>query len=233
MGSGALELLKWIALVLMTGDHIDAAFFDRNLWILSEAGRIAMPIFAAVFGYNLVRIDGDQVKLTALRNKLLVVGAIAYPFHCLVVAHTWIALNILFAFAVAVQIHKWLLQERSKNLVQICGLFLVSGIFLEFAWVAPALVLAWSTWWRSPRLPAGVFLVGCYLALAVVNQNFWAFGSLPVILLASLGDPQIPRWRQAFWIYYPAHLVVLAVLMYAPASYVPLVSIPPAEWIGG
>jgi hypothetical protein len=227
VGNGAVELLKWVALVLMTGDHIDAALYGSSLWILSEAGRLAMPIFAAVFGFNLVRIGDDLVRLASLRNKLLLFACIAYPFHSLAVAHSWLTLNILFAFAVAVQIRIWDI-DRSKNLVKILALFLVAGLFVEFAWVAPALVLVWFTWWRSPRAAAAIALVAVYVALTVVNNNFWAFGSLPIILLAGLADPQIPRWRQLFWIYYPAHLVVLAMLVYQVPTYVPFVSVPPA-----
>lgn len=233
MGNGALELLKWVALVLMTGDHIDAAFFDRTFWILTEAGRVAMPIFACVFGYNLVRIGNDQGKLAALRNKLLVVGLIAYPFHCFAVAHSWVALNILFAFAVAVQIQIWICQDRRKNLAPILILFCSSGLLLEFAWVAPALVLAWCWFWRGPGLRPVVALVATYMALCVVNQNYWALGSLPLIFLAAAADPQIPRVRQAFWIYYPGHLVILTVLLLSPAPYMPLVSVPAVDWVGG
>lgn len=212
MGSGALELLKWTALVLMTGDHIDAALFDRTFWILSEAGRIAMPLFAAVFGYNLVRIAGDQVKLASLRNKLLVVGAIAYPFHCLVVAHTWLALNILFAFAVAVQARIYANEGIERNLFKLTLLFVLPGFFLEFAWVAPLLVGFWAGWWRRPSLVNGAWLLGGYAGLCLVNGNSWALLSIPVIALAAWLEPQIPRSRRAFWIYYPAHLVVLAML---------------------
>lgn len=232
MTNGALELLKWLALVFMFGDHIDAALFGRDYWILTEAGRIAMPLFAAVFGFNLVRSGFDQVKLAALRNKLLVFALIAYPFHAIAVAHSWATLNILFAFAVAVQIRKWWLQDSKKNLVQILALFFASGLVMEFAWVAPALVLAWCAWWRSPSPFGGLALVASYVALCIVNGNWWAFGSLPLILLASLANPQIPRARQAFWIFYPAHLMLLAVMVATPALYTPLVSVPPPGWQG-
>lgn len=231
MGNGAVELLKWIALVLMTGDHIDTALFDRTFWVLSEAGRIAMPLFAAVFGYNLARPGQSIEHARKLRNKLLLVGVIAYPFHIMAVAHNWIALNILFAFAVAVQIEMWWRQDRSNNAPKIVALFVLSGFVLEFAWVAPALVLAWAAFWRRPHSTQLLVLVAVYVGLVVVNGNWWCFLSLPITCLAVWLDPKICRSRNLFWIYYPAHLVVLAVLVYQVPIYVPMVTVPPISAI--
>ena len=46
MTSGGREALKWIALVLMTGDHVARVFFGGYVPVVSELGRIAFPVFA-------------------------------------------------------------------------------------------------------------------------------------------------------------------------------------------
>lgn len=214
MGSGALEALKWLALVSMVGDHVDAAFFNRDYWILSEAGRIAMPVFAAVFGYNLLRIAHDYGKLADLRNKLVVAGLIAWPFHMVAVSHNPWTLNILFAFAVSVQMTIWSADWR-RNLPVMVGLFAVSGLVLEFGWVGPALVLTWANYFKRPSSLGAVVLFVCFVGLAMFNGNWWGFAAVPLIALVAAANPNIPRMRQMFWAFYPVHLAVLAVLISA------------------
>ena len=40
LGSGARELLKWIALLAMTGDHVAKVVFGGYVPVVSELGRI-------------------------------------------------------------------------------------------------------------------------------------------------------------------------------------------------
>ena len=55
MADGTIEGLKWLALVLMTGDHVNKYLFNATLPVLFEAGRIALPLFVFVLAYNLAR----------------------------------------------------------------------------------------------------------------------------------------------------------------------------------
>ena len=98
---GALEALKWIGLAAMLGDHVDKALFDDGLAALSEIGRIAFPLFALVFGYNLARPDGDWADTyRRVLRRLLLFGIIALPFSVLAFER-WdlLPLNILFTLA--------------------------------------------------------------------------------------------------------------------------------------
>jgi len=52
---GTVEALKWLALVLMTGDHVNKYLFNATLPVLFEAGRVALPLFVFVLAYNLAR----------------------------------------------------------------------------------------------------------------------------------------------------------------------------------
>jgi TraX protein. len=51
------EAIKWIALVLMLGDHVNKYLFNESLPFLYEAGRTVMPMFCVVLAYNLARPD--------------------------------------------------------------------------------------------------------------------------------------------------------------------------------
>ena len=41
---GTVEALKWLALVLATGDHVNKYLFNATLPVLFEAGRVALPL---------------------------------------------------------------------------------------------------------------------------------------------------------------------------------------------
>ena len=55
LGSGARELLKWIALLTMTGDHVAKVVFGGYVPVVSELGRTAFPLFALVMACNLAQ----------------------------------------------------------------------------------------------------------------------------------------------------------------------------------
>ena len=55
VSNGTIEGLKWVGLLLMTGDHVNKYLFAERLPGLSELGRLAMPIFGFVLAYNLAR----------------------------------------------------------------------------------------------------------------------------------------------------------------------------------
>ncbi len=44
-----VELIKWVALILMIGDHINKYLLNDTIPILYNAGRVVMPLFFALF----------------------------------------------------------------------------------------------------------------------------------------------------------------------------------------
>lgn len=57
--SGARELLKWIALLAMTGDPVTKAVFGGYVPVVADLGRIAFPLFALVMACNLAQPGAD------------------------------------------------------------------------------------------------------------------------------------------------------------------------------
>ena len=55
LSSGTLEALKWLALLLMTLDHVNKHLLHASVPELFAVGRLALPLFGFVLGYNLAR----------------------------------------------------------------------------------------------------------------------------------------------------------------------------------
>lgn len=218
MRSGTLEALKWIGLAAMLGDHVNKALFGDTLPVLSELGRVAFPLFALVFGYNLAR-ENPQWAQAYRRSlvRLLGFGLLAFPFSVLAFQR-WdlMPLNILFTLAVGLGL-VWCIRRNDIAGALIGSLlFLGGGALVEFYWPGLLLIVAcWASFAR-PSLATQLGALASLTLLALVNGNFYALLALPVVWLVSRFDLELPRNRWVFYVFYPAHLAVLAGLRYLP-----------------
>jgi len=226
MTSGARELLKWIALLLMTGDHVAKVLDDGYLPVVSELGRVAFPLFALVMAYNLAQPGADVLKSV---RRLLLWGILAQP-ACGLAFGYWVPFNVLLSFALAAAVI-WSIQQRQWTLLGMC--VLAAPPLVDYNWAGLILVLA--AWWmfrlravpQAPRedgtrhgfrhmLEHGyariAALVVAFGPLCWSNGNGWALLALPAVALLANRDFTIPRTGRAFYIYYVGHLAVLAVL---------------------
>ncbi|WP_414615841.1 TraX family protein [Stenotrophomonas geniculata] len=200
--SGARELLKWIALLAMTGDHVAKVVFGGYVPVVSELGRIAFPLFALVMACNLAQPGADLRKSM---RRLALWGLIAQPLHAFAFG-SWLPLNILLAFTfAAVAVHA-LANNRPVQLLLAAG---VLPLFVDYQCAGVgSVLLAWialrhRAWW--------LLLVGL-AAVCWANHNGWALLAIPLVLLAARVPWQLPRWRWAFYGYYVGHLAVLALV---------------------
>lgn len=209
LSTGALELLKWLGVLLMFGDHINAGLFQRELPALTELGRLVFPIFACVLGYNLARPAADLQRVLL---RICVVAVLAQ------IPHWWlfqrvVPLNVLFTFAAAI----WCLQlAQRKSWVGCCSVFVLAGLVVEYNWPGIALVMATVYLLQKRSVVAGIFFGLAIGSLYLVNDSWWALAALPVIALASLGAWGLKRRRWAFYAIYPLHLVILAAVAHLP-----------------
>lgn len=201
LSSGARELLKWIALLTMTGDHVAKVMLGGYVPVISELGRIAFPLFTLVMACNLAQPGADLRKSM---RRLALWGLIAQPLHALAFGF-WLPLNILFTYAFAVMAVQALANNRPvQALLAAC----VLPVFVDYQWVGVgSVLLAWiafrhHTWW---------LLLVALVAVIWVNSNGWALLTIPVVLLAARAPWRLPRWRWAFYGYYTGHLLVLAI----------------------
>lgn len=202
--SGSAEALKWLALVAMTLDHVNTFALDRAHPALYAIGRIAFPLFALVLASNLAR---PGVDLWRVCRRLAGFGFIALlPFVLLQHA---LPLNVMFTFALAVAvIALWTRSQHSAAVV----LFVAGSLFVDYQWAGVTLILAGWAYFRTGRATAAGLALVALVALAWPNGNLWAVTALPVALAGEAVAPHVPRLRWAFYAYYPAHLVVLALM---------------------
>lgn len=207
--SGSLELLKWLALAAMIVDHVNVVFYDRMLPQPAEViGRLAMPLFALVFGYNLAR---PMTSATNTALRLAIAAAIAAPVHAALFAQAagWYPLNVLATFAVAALVIAAIEQGRTRTAI---ALFVVGGALVEYWWPGLALVIAAWAYTRQPGGKAAAGLLVAFAGLCMVNGNAWALLALVPLLALSRVDVAIPRTGYAILALYPLHLVALWLL---------------------
>ena len=227
IANGTLEALKWLALVLMTLDHVNKYVFAWSLPGTVEAGRLVMPIFGFVLAYNLARPDLNEAGVQRMAMRLLAFGALAAPAYVALNtalmhrlkpekldAVSWLPLNILFTLLVATLMIAMLKRSNAYWPAIAASCFILAGMAVEYRWFGLAFVLA--SWYHcrhgSPFSVA--LLVLATAALAVINGNFYALLALPLLLLAMRFDLKVPRWRHVFYAYYPLHLAAIWVWLY-------------------
>ncbi|QDH69324.1 TraX family protein [Marilutibacter alkalisoli] len=210
--NGTVEALKWIALLFMTGDHVNKYLFIGKLPVLFECGRLALPIFAFVLAYNLAR-PGALERGTYQRTMkhLAVFGAVAsVPFMALGgLLAGWFPLNVMFTL-LTITACAWLVEKGGATyLFFAVVVFLVGGLFVEFWWPAVAFGLAVWSYCKRPSWAAAIVALLACASLWLVNGNWWALAALPLLLVATRVGLPMPRLRWAFYAYYPLHLAAL------------------------
>ena len=215
LSSGTPEALKWLALLLMTLDHVNKHPLHASVPDLFVAGRLALPLFGFVLGYNLAQpgaLASGGYSRTA--RRLAVFGIIAtIPFIALGgLGWGWWPFNIMATLLVAM-LCAWLIEGGGlARLAAVGVMFIVGGALVEFWW--PGLAVCLMTWayGRWPTWSRLALWIGALASLYVVNRNLWALAALALIFAAGQVKIDVPRSRLGFYVYYPAYLAVLWVL---------------------
>lgn len=205
MTSGGRELLKWIALVLMTGDHINTALLEGGAPWLGQAGRVVFPIFAFVLAWNIEH--ASPASRGRALHRLVIAGLLVQPLHALVFGF-WIPATILLTLAAGIFV-----ADRERSPWMRLVVFLVGAFFVDYQWAGVFLVAACFYVIRHVNAP------WCWLALALAmvplcwfNGNAWALLALPLLWRYGAWPVEVPRHRWTFLGYYAAHLLVLGVI---------------------
>lgn len=211
--SGQQEVLRWLAMATMVVDHVGAVLLPTAEALpLRAVGRVAWPLFAFLLAYNVARRGVDPRRY--LRPLAVWCAVTAVPHY---LAFEIPVLNImgtllLGAVALTLLTRRYETGPRSA-LVAPLGLagVLVASTFVEYGPYGVALVVAW--WWA---LRTGEPMAWLATAALVGLQNYpwlvWpaAFLALPLPFLASRLPFGLPRSGRLPWVFYPAHLAVLA-----------------------
>jgi len=213
--NGTLEALKWFALLLMLGDHINKYLLNGTESWLYDAGRLAMPLFVFVLAFNLARPDSllkGAYGRTMLR--LGITGVAATPAFLSLggLVYDWWPLNILFTLLVLALILYLIERATPQSCVTAGLIFVVGGSLVEYWW--PALIFGIAIWsyCRSQSIIALVLAVSACASLSYINGNHWALASLVILILAIYIDFPFPRLRWVFYAFYPTHLYIIWIM---------------------
>ncbi len=211
--SGQQEVLRWVAIVTMVVDHVGAVLLPTaDALPLRAVGRVAWPLFAFLLAYNVARRGVDPRRYLA---PLLFWCAVSLLPHYL--AFDRFVVNILGtlflgAAALALLTRRAALEAHSPLLLP-GGLaaVVVLSAFVEYGPPGVALVVA--LWWALGSREA----LAAVAAVAVVAwQNYpWAIwpaalAAVPLPFAVARLRLGLPRSGRLPWLFYPAHLALLA-----------------------
>jgi len=229
--SGALDLLKLLALAAMVVDHLNTLFLHPPAPELYALGRMAFPLFVLVWAIN---AGQRPERLQRRANRLWGWALLTQPVFVFAFRdqQQWYALNILFVFAAATQLLA--LRHRHGLAGIIAGTGMIALLVLP---LTPAsygiqgivLCLSLATFFaaRTGRIQA-LSAAAAVISLILLNGSAHLLSRpldtlvvavlptllLPVAAVATAGSLQpagSPRFlpRRFFYVMYLLHLLVL------------------------
>ncbi len=214
ISDGTIESLKWLALMAMTLDHVNHVIFNSQLPMMSEFGRIAMPLFGLVLAYNFARPETLQkgIYFRAM-SRMAFFGLLATPFYIGAFEKaSWMPLNIMFTLLLATGIIYLIDKGGLYRELLAIALFILGGMFVEYAWLGLGYCLTAWYYCNKPGIWRLFIWIISAAGLYYANLSQWALVAFPIIFIATKIDFKLPRLRMAFYIYYPLHLAILLVI---------------------
>lgn len=209
-----LEAIKWLAFLLMVGDHL-ARYALPGLgpvpWLL---GRLVFPLFAIALGVGVSR----RRDLHELAGRLVLWGCVAQG-ATLVAVPQFHQLNVLFTFAAGVALVQ-LARARGRALIaRIAGAVAigVASVLVEYGTVG-VLLVACAVWAGAEHATGegrarAWSKVALFLAVALlwpINQTPTALLALPVAWALLRWPIELPRFRRLFYRGYAAQWLLVA-----------------------
>lgn len=218
---GALDLLKWLALLCMVLDHL--RYVGLSLDGLYVPGRLAFPWFCLAIAANLHRVKGAPVSGRYLGWLLLFSVISEVPYRLFIEdADT---LNVLPTLALGMLVARgWqqkTLFDRGLALIAltIAGVFSPYLMFGFFGVLLPlAMLLVFSRAWYFSVLPGLVCVAANQWQVLLNSGTLMAYLGLATCLIAPLAGlvllrhaknaspPAMRRWAYTL---YPLHFLLL------------------------
>jgi len=210
------ELLKWIAIITMTVDHLGVILYPE-FTVLRFIGRLSFPLFAYLLMLGMettrnIRNYFIRLFIFALISQVPFFLAIGYgPFD---------SLNIFFTLSAGLLFIHFFKKTSVFAIVP-----LLVALVLPFDYGIYGIAVIGCMYILKENTKFGVFSLVLLNALFLVpwNSQFLSIAAIPLILLHKNGSLTttketaeqytIPVWRKYFfYIYYPLHLTILYVI---------------------
>ena len=210
------EILKWIAIITMTIDHVGAVLFPE-FEVLRLIGRLSFPIFAYLLILGLENTRNARNYFTRLFIFALISQV---PFYLAIGIEPLEHLNIFFTLSFGLMFVYFF----KKNSI-IAFVPIVLSILLNFDYSIYGIVMIGCMYILTGNIKLGTILLVLLNGLFLVpwNSQFLSLLALPLIILhqnSLLTTPKefkkefkIPIWRKYFfYVYYPLHLTILYII---------------------
>jgi hypothetical protein len=210
------ELLKWIAIITMTVDHVGAVLYPE-VPVLRFVGRLAFPLFA----YLLVLGMESTRNVRNYFLRLFIFALISQvPFFLAVGYGPFEYLNIFFTLSFGlVFIHFF----RKGSLVAFVPVVASFVLPVDYGIYGIAMIGCMYILKESTKFGVASLVLLNVLFLIPFNVQFLSVAAIPLILLHKDGLLQIkrgssekfvmPLWRKYFfYVYYPLHLALLYII---------------------
>ena len=211
------ELLKWIAIITMTIDHI-GAFLYPEISVLRCIGRLSFPLFA-----YLLTLGMENTR--NIRNYFVRLFIFAFisqvPFFLALDSAPFELLNIFFTLSSGLLFVHFFKKNSLFTLIP-----LLASLVLPFDYGIYGIAVIGCMNILKENTKFGVFLLVLLNMLFLVplwNIQFLSISAIPLILLHKNGSLtikketgvgyKIPFWRKyLFYIYYPLHLTLIYIM---------------------
>ena len=207
------ELLKWIAIITMTIDHIGVILYP-DLTVLRLIGRLSFPLFA----YLLILGIENTHNIRSYFLRLLSFALISQiPFFVATETEPFESLNIFFTLAAGLL---FIYLAKKKSVFAIAPV--LASLVISFDYGVYGIATIGCMYILKEDIKFGVvsLVMLNILLLVPFNTQFLSITAIPLILFHRNGslnlikanpkEAKIPYWRKYFfYLYYPLHLTLL------------------------
>ena len=210
------ELLKWIAVVTMTVDHVGAILYP-DLEVLRFVGRFSFPLFA----YLLVLGAENTRNINNYFTRLLIFALISQVPFSLALGHgPFEKFNIFFTLSAGLAfIHFF----KKNSIFALVPVFV--SLVLPFDYSIYGIAVIGCMYMLRANTTYGVVSLVLINTLFLVpwNVQFLSIAAIPLVVLHNRGSLQltresaeklsVPLWRKYFfYLYYPLHLALIYII---------------------
>ncbi len=219
LSGGAIEAIKWLALIAMTLDHVNKVLLNAQFPWMYAVGRLSMPLFGFVLAYNLAKPNiFKSYAYRRVMTRTFIIGLAATPFYRAAFHYVGLgSLNIMFTLGLATCI-LFLIDKSSHSgnadttiitRASAIALFILGSLFVGGQHVAVGCVLA--AWVYCKTQHGWTFLIWLLstASLSLINGNHWAVAAISLAFVVSKLHFKLPRLKWLFYAYYPLHLAIL------------------------